>query len=65
MEIPENISVGVDKSGQKIKVESFDKLKLGNFCAEVKALRPVEPYKGTGIFLEGERIIRKAGKSSK
>ncbi len=63
--IPDGISVEVDKTGQKITAYSIDKLELGNFCAKVKALRPVEPYKGTGIFIEGERILRKAGKTKK
>lgn len=65
LEIPKEVSVNVEKTGQKINVSSIDKLELGNFCAKVKALRPVEPYKGTGIFLEGEKIFRKAGKAKK
>lgn len=65
LEIPDDVTVVVEKTGQKINVSSTDKLKLGNFCAKVKTLRPVEPYKGTGIFLEGEKIFRKAGKAKK
>lgn len=65
LEIPVGISVEVEKTGQKMMVASIDKLELGNFCAKVKSLRPVEPYKGTGIFIEGEKILRKAGKTKK
>ncbi len=63
--IPDGVVVEVDKTGQRITAASIDKLELGNFCATVKALRPVEPYKGTGIFVEGDRILRKAGKTKK
>jgi large subunit ribosomal protein L6 len=65
LEIPEGLLVNVSKTGQEILVNSIERLSLGNFCAKVKALRSVEPYKGTGIFLEGEKIHRKAGKAKK
>lgn len=64
--IPAGISVEIDKSGQKIKVKSFDKAQAGQFCSEVEELRKPEPYKGKGIKLQTKVIIRKsAGKGKK
>jgi large subunit ribosomal protein L6 len=36
---------------------------VGQFAADIRRVRPPEPYKGKGIRYRGERIIRKAGKS--
>ena len=44
-------------------VRGADKQLVGEFCAEVRALRPPEPYLGKGIRYEGEHVIRKAGKA--
>ncbi len=63
--VPDTVSVDVSKTGQEIVVRSIDKFELGKFCSKLKALKPVEPYKGTGIFIEGEKIFRKAGKAKK
>ena len=62
-EIPKEISVEIDKTGQQITLKSFDKEMLGHICSSIKALRPPEPYKGTGIKLSTEVILRKAGKT--
>lgn len=61
--LPKNVSVSVDKTGQKVTVKSFDKNLVGSVCSRMKALRMPEPYKGTGIKLASEQIIRKAGKT--
>jgi large subunit ribosomal protein L6 len=47
---------------QHIVVQGIDKQKVGEFAAEVRALRKPEPYKGKGIRYEGEAIRRKQGK---
>ena len=47
----------------KISVTGIDKQAGGQLAAEIRAIRPPEPYKGKGIRYEGEKIIRKAGKS--
>ncbi len=47
---------------QHIVVQGIDKQKVGEFAAEVRALRKAEPYKGKGIRYEGEVIRRKQGK---
>lgn len=62
-DLPEGISVDIDKSGQKIVVKGADKFEVGNVCDGIRSIRPPEPYKGTGIMLEDEVIIRKAGKT--
>ncbi len=62
-DLPKNISVDIDKSGQKLTVKSFDKTVVGKVCSDIKSLRRSEPYKGTGIKLDTDIIIRKAGKT--
>ncbi len=47
----------------KITVSGIDKQKVGQTCAEIRSLRPPEPYKGKGIKYEEETIRRKIGKS--
>jgi large subunit ribosomal protein L6 len=46
-----------------IVIKGADKQKVGQFAAEVRAVRKPEPYKGKGIMYEGEKIRRKEGKS--
>jgi len=62
-ELPKDVSITIDKSGQKLKLTSTDKQKLGQVCSHIKSLRKTEPYKGTGIRLTTDTVIRKAGKT--
>ena len=62
--IPSDLTVKVE-SPTKILISGIDKEKVGFFAAEVRAIRPPEPYKGKGIMYEGEKILRKAGKTGK
>ncbi len=62
-ELPKNISVEIDKTGQLLTFKGTDRELLGSVCDTVRSFRKPEPYKGTGIMLEGEVIIRKAGKT--
>lgn len=62
-DLPKKITVDIDKSGQKLTFKSVDKELLGSTCSKVKALRPPEPYKGTGIKFKSEVLFRKAGKT--
>jgi large subunit ribosomal protein L6 len=48
-----------------ITVSGISKQQVGQVAAEIRALKKPEPYKGKGIKYEGERIIRKSGKSGK
>lgn len=61
--LPKGVTLEVDKTGQRLVFRSYDKALLGQVCAQVKSFRPTEPYKGTGIKLAEEVIIRKAGKT--
>lgn len=63
LELPQDVTVKIDKTGQKLIFGSADKQKLGQICGLVKSLRVIEPYKGTGIKLATDVIIRKAGKT--
>ncbi|PKN00366.1 MAG: 50S ribosomal protein L6 [Elusimicrobia bacterium HGW-Elusimicrobia-2] len=47
-----------------LTLTSFDKEILGKTAAEIRALRPPEPYKGKGIRYDGEIVRKKAGKSA-
>jgi large subunit ribosomal protein L6 len=58
--IPEDLEVAVEKN--VIIVKGKDKQKVGQFAANIRALKKPEPYKGKGIKYEGEVILRKAGK---
>jgi len=51
--------------GTNITVSGISKQQVGQVAAEIRALKKPEPYKGKGIKYEGERIIRKSGKSGK
>jgi len=46
-----------------IVVDGADKEKVGQVAAELRSLRPPEPYKGKGIKYQGEQVRRKAGKA--
>lgn len=62
-DLPKDVSLDIDKTGQMLTFKSPNKELLGHVCSMVKALRPPEPYKGTGIKLAQEVIARKAGKT--
>ena len=62
MEPGEGISIEVP-TPNRITINGIDKEKVGAFAANVRAVRPPEPYKGKGIKYDGEFIIRKAGKA--
>ena len=59
--IPSGIKITCEKP-TSIKVEGVDKRLVGQVCAEIRAWRPPEPYKGKGVKFEGEQIRRKEGK---
>ncbi|HMS15440.1 MAG TPA: 50S ribosomal protein L6 [Planctomycetota bacterium] len=59
---PEGVSVATPKN-TVIEITGIDRQKVGQFAANVRAVRPPEPYKGKGIRYQGEIIRRKAGKA--
>ncbi len=62
--IPSDIAIKLE-SPTKISIQGIDKEKVGLFASKLRDIRPPEPYKGKGIRYEGEKIIRKAGKTGK
>lgn len=63
-EAPENITFEVPDNTH-ITVKGISKEQVGQVAAEVRMIRPPEPYKGKGIHYEGEHIRRKLGKAAK
>ncbi len=61
---PEGIAFQVE-SPVKLKITGIDKQKVGEVAANIRKIRPPEPYKGKGVRYEGEVIRRKAGKAGK
>jgi large subunit ribosomal protein L6 len=62
LEVPPLVSVDVP-SQTSVVVRSCDNQAAGQFAAEVRSVRPPEPYKGKGIRYESEQVRRKAGKA--
>jgi large subunit ribosomal protein L6 len=60
--LPEGVTVAVE-ANNRIIVSSSDRQRLGQVCAEIRSLRPPEPYKGKGIRYEKEFVRRKIGKT--
>ena len=60
-EIPPGLKVTVEKS-TVVKISGIDKELVGKVASEIKALKPVEPYKGKGIKERGQYVLRKEGK---
>lgn len=55
----------VAETQQKVTVKGIDKQLVGQVAANIRELRPPEPYKGKGVRYSGEYILRKAGKTGK
>jgi large subunit ribosomal protein L6 len=62
---PDGISYDVDVKARQIKVMGQDPEQIGQISADIRKIRPPEPYKGKGVHYLGEKIRRKAGKSGK
>ena len=60
-EAPKGIKISVENN-TTVKIEGADKEKVGQVAAELRAVRPPEPYKGKGVRYAGEYIFRKEGK---
>ncbi|HTQ60374.1 MAG TPA: 50S ribosomal protein L6 [Candidatus Solibacter sp.] len=60
--VPEGIQITVDKQTH-IVVSGADKGKVGQVAADLRALRPPDPYKQKGVRITGERLKKKAGKA--
>ena len=65
VEPPEGIEFVVDERTRQIIIQGYDKQVVGHVAADIRKVRPPEPYKGKGIKYIDERIRRKAGKAGK
>jgi large subunit ribosomal protein L6 len=61
---PQGINVEVLEA-TKVRVKGIDKQKVGQVAANIRKLRPPEPYKGKGIKYKDEQVRKKAGKTGK
>ena len=59
--VPEGLSVQVQDN--RVRVEGISKQRVGQFAADIRKLRPPEPYKGKGIRYVDEHVRRKVGKA--
>ena len=66
IEIPAGITVKVDQvtNPGKFSISGVDKQLVGEFAADIRAIRPPDPYQAKGIRYEGEHIKRKQGKAA-
>lgn len=62
VEIPQNLEAKVENNA--LTISGIDKQAVGQFAAEIRSLKPVEPYKGKGFRYSGEIVRRKEGKKA-
>ena len=61
--LPSGIEVAVDPKQTKLTVTGIDRQKVGQVAAEMRRLRPPDPYKNKGVRYAGERLKKKVGKT--
>ncbi len=61
--LPTGIDVAVDPKQTKLTVTGIDRQKVGQVAAEMRSLRPPDPYKNKGVRYAGERLKKKVGKT--
>ena len=62
-EIPEGITIETPTQTE-IVIKGFDKQKVGQVAADIRAYRPPEPYKGKGVRYADEKVVRKEAKKT-
>ena len=62
-DLPQGVDVSVDKLTHLV-VKGADKQQVGQVAAEIRALRPPDPYKNKGVRYTGERLKKKVGKAA-
>ena len=65
VEPPAGIKFVADEKAKTVTIEGYDRELVGQMAANLRKLRPPEPYKGKGVMYRGERIRHKAGKAGK
>jgi large subunit ribosomal protein L6 len=63
MRVPTGIAVAVDAKNTKLTVSGIDRQKVGQVSAEMRSLRPPDPYKQKGVRYVGEKLKKKVGKT--
>jgi large subunit ribosomal protein L6 len=61
--LPVGIEAAVDPKQTKLSVTGIDRQKVGQVAAEMRSLRPPDPYKNKGVRYAGERLKKKVGKT--
>jgi large subunit ribosomal protein L6 len=61
--LPSGVDVAVDAKQTKLTVSGIDRQKVGQVAAEMRSLRPPDPYKNKGVRYVGERLKKKVGKT--
>ncbi|MGI9103905.1 MAG: 50S ribosomal protein L6 [Terriglobales bacterium] len=61
--LPEGITVAVDPKQTRLSISGIDRQKVGQVAAEMRGLRPPDPYKNKGVRYAGERLKKKVGKT--
>ena len=64
VDAPEGIEFDVTEKNRIITIKGANKEVVGQVAADIRKIRPPEPYKGKGIRYKGERVRRKAGKTA-
>jgi large subunit ribosomal protein L6 len=62
IDVPDGLAVSVDRN-VIVKIEGIDRQQVGQFAADLRSIRPPEPYKGKGIRYVNEQVRRKVGKA--
>ena len=65
IEPPPDVEFAVEERGRIVRIRGIDKQVVGQLAANIRELRPPEPYKGKGVRYADEHIRRKAGKAGK
>jgi ribosomal protein L6, bacterial type len=65
IEPPAGVSFEVDSKTRVVTIHGYDLEVIGQLAADIRKIRPPEPYLGKGIRYDGEKIRRKAGKAGK
>jgi large subunit ribosomal protein L6 len=62
---PVGVTFDVDSKARTVAIKGYDIEVIGQLAADIRKIRPPEPYLGKGIRYQGEKIRRKAGKAGK
>jgi large subunit ribosomal protein L6 len=61
--LPSGVEVAIDPKQTKLTISGIDRQKVGQVAAEMRSLRPPDPYKNKGVRYAGERLKKKVGKT--